>query len=238
MNIFIVYNIDKGFYNLKQLLYTHHSGLNIIGESNEFANAVQLLQTLKVDILFIPVYIDKDKTGFDLLDALPDFLGATIFVTACELSAIKAFKYAAVHYLIQPINFMDLGVAIERSIKLILLKNKANRIQSSEDQQFTLQPMKGSKLFVFDDIIYLQANKNFVNVVMDERELTISRNLKYLTLKLSEHIQLIRVHKSYAINAKFITRYLHAEGGQVELNSKILIPVSDTYRKQLLNCFQ
>jgi two-component system, LytTR family, response regulator len=53
-----------------------------------------------------------DGTGFDLLEKLSPITFDVIFTTATDKHAIKAIKYAALDYLLKPIDIVDLKNAV------------------------------------------------------------------------------------------------------------------------------
>ena len=70
-------------------------------------------------MLLLTVFLDvqiHEKTGFDLLRALPEINFAIIFTTAYEKFAIQAIKFSALDYLLKPVDEEDLNIAI---LKLI-----------------------------------------------------------------------------------------------------------------------
>jgi len=56
-----------------------------------------------------------DGTGFDVLEIFPDLKSKIIFVTASDEFAIKAFKFAAIDYVLKPYAYEELDKAIERA---------------------------------------------------------------------------------------------------------------------------
>lgn len=73
---------------LRRLL-TSHSKLEIAGEAANVAEAQQLIQELRPDLVFLDVQM-PDGSGFDLLAAL-DEAPEVIFTTAFDAYALKAF---------------------------------------------------------------------------------------------------------------------------------------------------
>lgn len=56
----------------------------------------------------------QDGSGFDLLDILSDIHFNIIFITASDAYAIKAFQYAAINYLVKPVDPDKLIASIEQ----------------------------------------------------------------------------------------------------------------------------
>ena len=56
-----------------------------------------------------------DGTGFDILEIVPNLNSKIIFVTASDEYAIKAFKFAAIDYILKPYAIEELSTAIEKA---------------------------------------------------------------------------------------------------------------------------
>ena len=88
--------------------------IDIIGEADGVMEGVKLLAKQTPDILFLDIQM-PDGDGFDLLEMLPTKPFKTIFTTASDEHALKAFRFSAVDYLLKPINPDDLKVAIQKA---------------------------------------------------------------------------------------------------------------------------
>ena len=76
------------------------------------------------------------------------------------------------------------------------------------------------------DIIYAEAMGAYTDIILkDARKIMISKNLKTLTLKLNDE-RFLRTHKSYLVNAKFISKYVKTDGGYLVLENGVNIPIS------------
>ena len=64
-------------------------------------------------MLFLDIQM-QDGSGFDLLDILNDIPFKIIFITASDAYAIKAFRYAAIDYLLKPVDPDELIASIAR----------------------------------------------------------------------------------------------------------------------------
>ena len=53
-----------------------------------------------------------DGTGFDVLKTFPGLKSKIIFVTASDEFAIRAFKFAAIDYVLKPYSDQDLNIEV------------------------------------------------------------------------------------------------------------------------------
>ena len=96
---------------LRRLLAAH-SGIEIIGEARNGAEALALIQEARPDLLFLDIQM-PGMTGFDLLEQLDD-PPQIIFTTAFDRHALQAFDVNAVDYLLKPIAPARLAAALAK----------------------------------------------------------------------------------------------------------------------------
>jgi two-component system LytT family response regulator len=98
-------------------LLAAHPQIEIVGEAATVADAEAACRRMQargqaIDLLFLDIEM-PDGSGFDLLDRLgttPD----TVFVTAYDRHAVRAFRTHALDYLVKPVDPAELGVALSR----------------------------------------------------------------------------------------------------------------------------
>ena len=94
---------------LREYLGTH-ADIEIVGECANGFEAVKAIAELAPDLVFLDIQMAK-LNGFEVLE-LAGRAARTIFVTACEQYAIKAFEVHAVDYLLKPFSQQRLDVAL------------------------------------------------------------------------------------------------------------------------------
>src|SRR5262245_29653916 len=86
---------------LRQLLRTH-SEIEIVGECGDGKEAVESIDQLGPDLIFLDVQM-PELDGFGVLEAIDDKpLPTIVFVTAHDKFALKAFEVHAADYLLKP----------------------------------------------------------------------------------------------------------------------------------------
>ena len=76
--------------------------LEIAGEARNGREAVDLVEQLQPDVVFLDVQM-PGMTGLQVVDVVgPEQMPATVFVTAYDQFALKAFDRAALDYLVKP----------------------------------------------------------------------------------------------------------------------------------------
>jgi len=98
---------------LKALLSKHFEEIEVIDSAGTVSKSIQKIRALKPDLVFLDISL-PDGEGFEVLKDFKEKTFETIFTTAHEQYALKAFDFFAIHYLIKPVTFDRLNDAIKR----------------------------------------------------------------------------------------------------------------------------
>ena len=91
---------------LHALCEEYCNGLEIIGLANSVNEAKMLIAEEKPDLVFLDIRMPVES-GFELLKSYKnDFYFEVIFTTAYDEYAVEAFQFAAIDYLLKPIDFI------------------------------------------------------------------------------------------------------------------------------------
>lgn len=98
-----------------------HPGIEIVGEADRAKAAIDVIQQLKPDVIFLDVQM-PGGTGFSLLPLLGEITPTpeVVFVTAYDKYALKAFETNALDYLTKPVSPPRLAITVERLQKRLL----------------------------------------------------------------------------------------------------------------------
>lgn len=89
--------------------------LSIIGECGTGREAIQVIQETSPDLLFLDIQM-PGIGGFEVLQSIPaDRIPATVFITAYDQHALKAFEVHALDYLLKPFKEERFKEAVERA---------------------------------------------------------------------------------------------------------------------------
>lgn len=98
-----------------QLRLQRHADIEVIGEAANGREAFKTISALKPDLMFLDVQM-PGVDGFGLLRAVPAMMmPMTVFVTAYDQYALKAFDASALDYLLKPVEDARLDQAIDRA---------------------------------------------------------------------------------------------------------------------------
>jgi two-component system LytT family response regulator len=118
MKSIIVDDEESARSRLRRLL-TAHPSIVVVGEAQDGLEAVQRIEELQPDLLFLDIEL-PGLTGFEVLQAIPQTitLPLVIFVTGYDQHALAAFEANALAYLLKPVEPERLAQAVERAGKL------------------------------------------------------------------------------------------------------------------------
>lgn len=226
---------------LKALVEEYCEGVEIVGIAGSVAEALQLIQDLKPQLVFQDIEL-PDGDGFQVLEKVPKLDFDVIFTTAYDQYAVKAFKFSATDYLLKPIDVEELQAAVARVVE----KHKAQAdtpqaAATKENLEFLVQqirhPQQTLKRIVLptatgftvvnpDDIIRCESDRNYTYIFLaDKRRILVSKTIKEYEEMLEEH-NFFRIHQSHLINLHYLKNYIRGRGGQVELTEGSIIDVS------------
>jgi two-component system LytT family response regulator len=96
-----------------------HPDIVVVGEARDGLEAVEKLEALQPDLLFLDIQM-PGLTGFEVLQAIPAAaaMPLVIFVTGYDQHALAAFDANALAYLLKPVEADRLAQALERARKL------------------------------------------------------------------------------------------------------------------------
>ncbi|HLM61777.1 MAG TPA: response regulator, partial [Pyrinomonadaceae bacterium] len=96
-------------------LFSEHTDVEIVGECVNGREAVEAIQNLKPDLVFLDVQM-PEVDGFEVVEIIgAENMPAVIFVTAYNEYAIRAFEINAVDYLLKPFDKKRFEKAVDRA---------------------------------------------------------------------------------------------------------------------------
>jgi two-component system LytT family response regulator len=218
----------------------NHPEIEIIGTATSVIEAAKLLQKQQPDILFLDIILG-DGTGFDILEIVPNLQSKIIFVTASDAYAIKAFKFAAIDYILKPYSNDDLATAIDKAKEQIkpnkeqlAVLQDAIKNPVSTNQKISLHTSEKIIVVQLSEIIRCKSDNNYTTFYLEnEQKILVSKTLKYFADMLKEH-RFLRVHQSHLINTKYIKEFIKSDGGYLILKDNSNIPVSVRKRAEVI----
>ncbi|WP_299218278.1 LytTR family DNA-binding domain-containing protein [uncultured Aquimarina sp.] len=228
----IVEDMPDALQLLKSDLETNHPEIKIIDTARSVVEAAKALRTNEPDILFLDIMLG-DGTGFDVLEIFPELKSKIIFVTASDEYAIRAFKFAAIDYVLKPYSNEELAQAVSKAKQQIqpnkerldILKDTLSAPEQKPDK-ISLHTLDKIIIVSLDDIVRCESDSNnTIFYLQDGQKVFVTKTLKYFADMLKNY-QFLRVHQSHLINLQCISAFIKADGGYLMLKNGENVPVS------------
>lgn len=221
--------------------------LIVMDKASNVKDGVMAINKHNPDVVFLDIAMSNEN-GFKLFEYFDHYHFEVIFTTAYTQYAVEAIKYAAIDYLLKPINFIDLRDAIYRYKEKKQRDSRGKRMEilldnlntgTSIKNKVALPTPNGYQMESINNIIYCKADVNYtiIHTVKNEK-ITVSKTLKIIEDILpSEYF--FRVHKSYLVNLNYIKKYSKNDGHFIVLENEERIDVAfrrvDDFIKALTN---
>ena len=216
--------------------------LEVVGEADGVVQGAKILRQIKPDLLFLDIQMG-DGTGFDLLEIVPDLSFQLIFTTAHDEHALRAFRFAAVDYLLKPIDPEELKIAVEKAKKNIgIYTSHAEQLpvlqehfqENKKPETIAFHTAEKIKIARLDDILRMEASGNYTQVFFKNNErLLLTKTLKEFS-QILEPAGFLRAHQSHLINMFFIKEFVKIDGGYIVMTDGAKIPVSVRKRAEVI----
>jgi two-component system LytT family response regulator len=184
---------------LRRLLAVH-PGIEVAGEAANAEEAEVLIESLQPDVLFLDVQM-PGRDGFDLLASL-DRAPRTVFVTAYDEHALRAFEVSAIDYLLKPVSPERLAAAVQR---LLTPESPAPapaaRIPAT--QQIFVRDGDRCWFVRLADVALFESEGNYTRLFFAAHRPLIARSLAYLEARLDAEI-FFRASRRHIINLRMV----------------------------------
>ena len=182
------------------------------------SEALAALRKGGFDLLITDVHM-PGLSGPELLATLGNTL-PVIIVSGDRDFAVESYRYNVVDYLLKPVDF----VAFARAWNKV-----AERAAPSPNSTAVFVRVGAEIVRIeLDEVRYIKSDSNYVRFMLTDKEVTSLMNLKDLERKLPAGF--IRVHRSYIVNLRHIDKL---DSQDIKIG-RALVPVSDSYREELL----
>jgi len=185
-------------------LLEEHPAIEIVGEAMNAEEAIQMVNDLSPDLLFLDIQM-PGKTGFQLLEEL-DAVPFVVFTTAYDEFALKAFEVNALDYLLKPIQAERLSETIAKILekeksKVAAVRN-ADKKLGLNDQVFVKD---GDRCWFvsLSNVRLFESDGNYIKVYFDSNRPMIHKSLNALDEKLDERA-FFRASRKHIINLSWV----------------------------------
>lgn len=191
--------------------------IEVLGECGDGASAVEAIRSRSPDLVFLDIQMPA-MTGLDVIAAIgAQRMPATIFVTAYEQYAVRAFEANAVDYLVKPFSRERFAATLQRAKSRLSAAGDAQAriLQALEslrqrDEYLERIAVRVDEHVIFvavDDIVWIKANRNTVQIHLADRIHELRETMSALAARLDPR-RFARVHRSAIVNVQRV-RTIH-----------------------------
>lgn len=220
--------------------------VQIAGLANNIQVAKEMIEQEQPDMVFLDVEM-PGGSGFDLLESLTSSNFQVVFTTAHAAYAIKAIKYAAMDYLLKPINIEELKMAVEKcqnskqgqylSEQVEVLKSN-RRNEDFVFEKIALPTSDGMEFFNLKDIIRCEADRAYCKFhLIGNRKIHISKPMAEYHDILTQ-ANFLKVHKSSIVNLDHVSKYHKGKGGELVMSDGSIVNVAVRRKEEVVNALK
>ncbi len=220
-----------------KVLVSHISNINgfeIVGQCKNAIEALEILQTKTVDLIFLDIKMPK-ILGTDFLRTL-SHPPKVIFVTAYDDYAVEGYDLDAVDYLVKPVSFERFFKAVTKVKRLVdnETTKQPEEYIPNPDAFIYLKVDRYMQKVVINNIDYIEGWRHYIKVFLaGGKHLLVKESITAMEDLLSEH-KFLRVHRSYIVSMNRISGY---NGLSVLVNSAE-IPIGRLYKQAVMEILQ
>ena len=229
-------NID----NLTSLLQQHCAEVQISGTAINAKEGRKIIAQNNPDIVFLDIQMPGEN-GFELLQSFSEYSFDVVFVTAFDQYGIKAVKFAALDYLLKPINIEELKIAVKKVVDKKKKGNQNSQLlnlmqllkESHKEHRIALPSAHEIRYVNPADIARCESSNNYTSFHFASGEKLLISKPIYFYEEVLQDYNFIRCHQSHLVNKKFITSFIKEDNGYLLLEDGTRLPVSKSKKEKI-----
>jgi len=216
----------------REILENHLSKIEkvkIIGSSKNALEAFQVINTEKVDLIFLDINM-PEISGLSFAKSINKNI-KVIFTTAYREYAVDGFDLQAVDYLLKPISFERLLQALNKYLNenTPVKYNETVQVDDEKSDFFFVRSDRKMIKISFLEILYIESIGDYLKIHLMNKTIVTRETIANIEVKLPQN-DFIRTHRSFIIALKAIDSFT-AEYIEIGKNQ---IPISRSYKKEVL----
>ena len=185
--------------------------IEVMGECGDGASAVIAIRERAPDLVFLDIQMPV-MTGLDVVASIgAERMPATVFVTAYEQYAVRAFEANAVDYLVKPFGRERFATTLQRAKQRLSASENASAQLSQvldalrrRERYLERIPVRVDERVVFvpvEDIVWIKANRNVAELHLAGRVHELRETMAALAARLDPR-HFARIHRSAIVNIR------------------------------------
>lgn len=210
--------VDDEFLGRERIrsLLKDHADIKIVGECVNGREAVEAIQNLQPDLVFLDVQMPKID-GFEVVEIIgAENMPVVIFVTAYDEYAIEAFEVNAVDYLLKPFDKERFEKAVDRAKCGIESQDSPTEIRGNlrellkevENEprflkRIPVKSARGTAIVLAEEIDWIASSGHYLELHIGDETHLIRERISLIETKLNPRI-FMRIHRSTIVNVNRI----------------------------------
>jgi two-component system LytT family response regulator len=203
-------------------------GVELAGTASSGPEAVDCILQSSPDLVFLDLQM-PGMDGFKVIEAIGvDRMPPTVFVTAYDEYAVRAFEVQAIDYLLKPFRRQRFQSALARARRHLERDRQGEMAGRLAELLRSLRPAAGGqeRLLVksggrvsfvdVDQIDWVEAEGNYVRIVAGEQVHLMRETMNGLIEKIGPK-RFFRIHRSRIVNIRRVKELLIAAGGDYQI---------------------
>ncbi|MBN2172591.1 MAG: response regulator transcription factor [Bacteroidales bacterium] len=246
MKIIIIDDEARSRKSIANILKISPVDITLLEEAEDVETGIAAIRKHKPDLVLLDINM-PDGSGFDLLKKIDNIDFKIIFITAYEEFAIQAFEFAAVDYILKPVDPTKLIEALNRAQSLVEQENISLRLNAlfanlenntPGKKKLVLRTAENIYLVNTADVIRCESDGGYTRFfLIDGKKILVSRNMKDYEDMLNG-FGFYRIHQSHLINLKYIDHYSKTEGGAVVMKDNASLPLARRKKESFLKLLE
>ncbi len=195
--------------------------LDLVFSTENPIEALEFIQKNDADLVFLDIQM-PELTGINFMKIVGDKM-KYILTTAYSEYALEGYEHNVVDYLLKPISFDRFSKSVMKA------QERFPVAEASEAGHFFVKSSGQQHRINFDEILYVESIKDYVNIKTETQEYIVLDTLKSLENQLPANFT--RIHKSFILN---LDKVKSLNSKKVILISKHEISVGEMYKSNLL----
>jgi len=200
-------------------LLDHDADIEVVAECGDGRTAIAAIGRLQPDLVFLDIQM-PEMDGFEVVREVGvDLMPVTVFVTAYDRHALRAFEAHALDYLVKPFSEARFAEALRRARQHIAgnlnqeaLRNVVAALGAGEGRNPYAQrlPVAHDGHVIFVDtaqIDWIEADGNYARLHVGAHAYELRETLTRIEQKLNPQ-DFVRIHRSTIVNLRSI-REIH-----------------------------
>lgn len=195
--------------------------LELVFSSENPIEALEYIQKNEADLVFLDIQM-PELSGINFMKILSDRI-KYVLTTAYAEYALEGYEHHIVDYLLKPVSF-------ERFCKSVAKARERFSLGKEQDYFFVKSSGRQHRI-CFEDILYIESIRDYVNIKTSEEEFIVLDTLKSMEKQLPESF-FMRIHKSFIVNLNHIK---NTTTKKIIINPEYEIPIGERYKTDFFN---